>query len=86
MNEIHWKPKAIKQLRKLPARDNQRIRASVSAELSDLSQARQVTALTNHVYGYRLRVGDYRVFFDVLDGAICIVLIEEVKKRDERTY
>jgi len=44
-----------------------------------------VKALTNHAYGYRLRVGEYRVLFDVL-GAIEVVSIEEVKKRDERTY
>jgi len=33
----------------------------------------------------RLRVGNYRVFFD-FDGAVRIVSIEEVRKRDERTY
>ena len=44
-----------------------------------------VKALTNHKYQYRLRVGNYRVFFN-FDGVIHIVSIEEVKKRDERTY
>ncbi|KUG27361.1 hypothetical protein ASZ90_002797 [hydrocarbon metagenome] len=33
--------------------------------------------------GYRLRVGAYRVFFQVEDGK---VVITEVKKRNERTY
>lgn len=32
-----------------------------------------------------VRVGNYRVFFEY-DGAVCIVNIEEVRKRDERTY
>lgn len=44
-----------------------------------------VKALSNHLYQYRLRVGDYRVFFN-FDGVVSIVSIEEVKKRDERTY
>jgi len=57
----------------------------VSIEWVDLSQVRNVKALTNHEYGYRLRVGNYRVFFD-FDGAVRIVSIEEVRKRDERTY
>jgi len=57
----------------------------VSTELVDFSKARSVKALTNHDYGYRLRVGNYRVFFD-FDGAVRIVSIEEVRKRDERTY
>ena len=59
--------------------------ARVSFELLELSEASNVKALTNHAYGYRLRVGKGRVFFD-FDGAVCIVNIEEVKKRNERTY
>lgn len=48
-------------------------------------EVRNVKALTNHRYPYRLRVGAYRVFFEFED-AIRIVRIEEVKKRDDRTY
>ena len=57
----------------------------MSTELVDLNGAKNVKSLTSHEYGYRLRVGNYRVFFD-FDGAVRIVSIEEVKKRDERTY
>ena len=85
MNAINWKPKALRQLRKVEALASKQIRAAVSTELVDLSQARNVKALTNHEYGYRLRVGTYRVFFD-FDGVVRIVSIEEVRKRDERTY
>jgi len=85
VNEIEWKPKALKQLRRIPAQQGAAIRRSVNDELVDLAQARNVKALTNHACGYRLRVGDYRVFFDY-DGAVRIVTIEEVRKRDERTY
>ena len=85
MNAINWQSKALRQLRKVDAHAGKQIRAAVSTELLDLSQARSVKALTNHEYGYRLRVGNYRVFFD-FDGAVRIVSIEEVRKRDERTY
>jgi mRNA-degrading endonuclease RelE of RelBE toxin-antitoxin system len=61
------------------------LRRAVTAELVDLAQARNVKALTRHEFGFRLRVGNYRVFFD-FDGAVRIVSIEEVSKRDERTY
>lgn len=44
-----------------------------------------VKSLINHGQGYRLRVGDYRVLFD-WDGGIKIVNVQEVRKRDERTY
>ena len=85
MNAINWQPKALRQLRKIDAHAGKQIRAAVSTELLDLSKARNVKALTNHEYGYRLRIGNYRVFFDY-DGAVRIVNIEEVRKRDERTY
>lgn len=85
MNTINWQTKALKQMRKIPAQNGKAIRDSVTTELSDLSQARNVKKLTNHEHGYRLRVGNYRVFFE-FDGAVRIVTIEEVKKRDEQTY
>lgn len=85
MNAINWQPKALRQLRKLPEARAAQIRSAVTTELVDLSRASHVKALTNHEYGYRLRVGNYRVFFE-FDGAVRIVTIEEVRKRDERTY
>ncbi len=85
MNTINWQPKALRQLRKIDAHAGKQIRAAVSSELVDLASARNVKALTNHEYGYRLRVGNYRVFFE-FDGAVRILSIEEVRKRDERTY
>lgn len=85
MNSISWQPRALRQLRKIDDRAGKQIRAAVTTELADLSKARNVKALTKHKYGYRLRVGDYRVFFE-FDGIVRIVSIEEVRKRDERTY
>ena len=85
MNVIAWQSKALRQLRKLPQQANTEIRAAVSTELVDLTQARNVKALVNHEFSYRLRVGNYRVFFE-FDGAVRIVTIEEVRKRNERTY
>lgn len=85
MNAINWQPRALRQLRKIDARDGKQIRDAVSAELVDLSRARNVKALSNHEYGWRLRVGNYRVFFD-FDGDVHVVSIEAVRKRDERTY
>ena len=85
MNLIDWQPKALKQLRKIDAEAGKQIRRAVTAELADLSTARNVKALTDHKYGYRLRVGNHRVFFD-FDGTVRIVTIEEVRKRDGRTY
>lgn len=85
MTTINWQTKALKQMRKIPVHYGKAIRTAVSTELIDLSTARNVKALIGHKYGYRLRVGNYRVFFE-FDGAVRIISIEEVKKRDEQTY
>ena len=85
MNAIAWQAKALRQLRKVPPQSATEIRAVVSTELTDMTTARNVKALVNHDYSYRLRVGNYRVFFE-FDGAVHVVKIEEVRKRNERTY
>jgi mRNA interferase RelE/StbE len=84
MNTIKWHTKALKQLRKIDRQDNATIRSAVNA-LAGMPDCQGVKSLTNHRYGYRLRVGRYRVLFDY-DGEVRIVEIQEVKKRDERTY
>ena len=84
MNSINWTPKAAKQLRKLDKQAQSPIRDAVD-KLAEMPNCQNVKALTNHSSGYRLRVGNYRVLFD-WDGQIKIVEINEVSKRDERTY
>jgi mRNA-degrading endonuclease RelE of RelBE toxin-antitoxin system len=84
MNSINWTPKAAKQLRKLDRQHQVAIRDGVST-LTAMPDCQNIVALTNHEYGYRLRVGNYRVLFN-WDGAIRVVEIQEVRKRNERTY
>ncbi|KJS00880.1 MAG: cytotoxic translational repressor of toxin-antitoxin stability system [Desulfobulbaceae bacterium BRH_c16a] len=86
MNEIVWHNRARKQIKKIPAQYRQAIIDHVG-KLEDFpeNQGLDVKELKGHQYGFRLRVGRYRVLFDH-DGGIRIVMIQEVKKRDERTY
>lgn len=85
MYSIEWRKKARKQLDKIADRDTRREIKNAVATLSDFPSNMQVKRLVNHRHEYRLRIGRYRVLFDVLD-AVQIVSIEEVKKRDDRTY
>ena len=85
MNTIQWTPKAAKQLRQLPTMDQVTIRDAVGDQLAVFPDCTGVKRLTNHAYPYRLRVGRYRVFFE-FDGTIRLIEINEVKKRDDRTY
>ncbi|MFC0267610.1 type II toxin-antitoxin system RelE family toxin [Kushneria aurantia] len=84
MNRIDWTPRSLKQLRKLPPQRQQALYAAVQ-QLADMPDVHNVKALKRHRYGYRLRVGSYRVLFD-WHGSIQIIQIQEVRKRDERTY
>lgn len=82
--DINWSTKARKQLNRAPRTDQKRLILAVDT-LADLPAARNVKALSGHPYGYRLRVGNYRVLFDV-DTVVRIIDIQEVRKRDDNTY
>ncbi|WP_311514606.1 type II toxin-antitoxin system RelE family toxin [Oligella urethralis] len=84
MYDINWSNRAKKQLRKIDITDSKRISDAVDL-LADFENAVNVKRLVNHQYGYRLRVGRYRVLFDV-QTQIKIVDVQEVTKRDDRTY
>lgn len=82
MHKIVYKLWALKQLRKL--RDSEYIVNKIN-ELTDMPNCINVKSLTHYKYDSRLRIGNYRVFFN-FDGFIKIVSIKEVKKRDDNTY
>lgn len=85
MNTIQWTGKALRQARKIKDKTMRARLFDETQALCDFPNCAGVKRLTGHAYSYRLRVGDYRVFFE-FDGGVKVVSIEEVKKRDERTY
>lgn len=84
INQILWTERATKQLVKLPASVQKDVYAGVDG-LKSFPKTGNVVSLKNHEHPYRLRVGAYRVFFS-FDGVVRVITIEQVKKRDERTY
>lgn len=85
INTLTWQPKALKQLEKIKDAAKRKRIYSEAQSLADFPNCPNVKKLVNHNYSYRLQIGDYRVFFE-FNGEVHIVSIEEVKKRDERTY
>ena len=84
MYKIQWLPKAYRQLRKIVSK---KVKLSILDAVDALEKwpdCKQVKSLKNRD-GYRLRVGRWRVIFDVTTK-LEIVEIQEVKKRDEHTY
>ena len=76
--EIEFKPRAIKDLQSIPKRMAQRIIEKIEALRSDL--AGDVKRLTDFTPEYRLRVGDYRVLFEIEASQ---VIIYRVKHRSD---
>jgi len=84
MFSINWSKTALRQLRKIAPAVQGRIVEEVS-NLETFPATRNVKALTGHQYGFRLRVGHYRILFDVA-AAVRIIEIQEVKRRHDHTY
>jgi len=85
VKNIVWQPKAKRQLKKIK---DVSIRASIVdgvGALEAFPAVEGVKPLVNHACSHRLRIGGYRVLFRALEE-IAVISIEEVKKRDERTY
>lgn len=71
--EIEFKPRAVKDLAALPKSAQRRILAKVEGLQADL--AGDVKRLTNFTPEYRLRVGDYRILFEVAGTKVVIYRI-----------
>jgi len=78
-------PKAVRQAQKIKTVADRKAVFDGVSRLADFPNVVGVKHLTNSTIGYRLRVGNWRVLFD-FDGTVRIITIEEVKKRNERTY
>lgn len=83
MKKIEWRNKALRQLRKIKSsKDRNKIVDEVS-KLTNFPDCKNVKTIVNSDNMYRLRVNKWRVLFT---PQLEIVTIEEVKKRNERTY
>jgi mRNA interferase RelE/StbE len=61
--QIEFKPRAVKDLQDLSLENRRRIAGKIAALENDLSG--DVKRLTSFTPEYRLRVGDYRVLFEI---------------------
>ncbi|TDB56158.1 type II toxin-antitoxin system RelE family toxin [Photorhabdus luminescens] len=86
MVKVIWSKAAIKQLTRIDTRYQKTIKQKVSS-LTDFPlvglDIRKLSGFNNR---YRLRVGDYRVLFELLDGEPNILEIQEIRRRQTKTY
>lgn len=75
--EIELKPRAIKDLKSIDATERRKVVSRMEALENDL--AGDVKRLTNFTPEYRLRVGSYRVLFEVEGDRVVIYRIRHRK-------
>ena len=75
---VEFKPRAIKDLESLSTENISRVLAKIEGLKDDL--AGDVKRLTNFTPEYRLRVGDYRVLFEIEEDVVVIYRIKHRSK------
>ncbi len=76
MFEVIYEKQAERTLMKLPKNLGDRIRKKLSIIAQNpYEQHNNVTKLKDRP-GYRLRVGDWRVIYRILDGQVCILVVK----------
>jgi mRNA interferase RelE/StbE len=71
--EIKLKPKAIKDLENLPLEQSKRVLKKL--EKFSINLEGDLKKLTNFTPEYRLRIGDYRVLFEIEENTITVYRI-----------
>jgi mRNA interferase RelE/StbE len=75
--QVEFKPRALKDLNGLPTAESTRILAKAEALQNNLDG--DVKRLTNFTPEYRLRVGNYRVLFEVEGPKVVIYRVRHRK-------
>jgi mRNA interferase RelE/StbE len=73
MYDVQLKPRAVKDLRNLPSLEARKIGEKL--KLLEQGLSGDVKRLTDFTPEYRLRVGDYRVLFEVENSTIVVYRI-----------
>ena len=73
--------RAIRSMAALPRKEEQRVRAAIEL-LADEPRPPNCVALTGGQSVYRVRVGDYRIVYKVIDARLMILVIRVGHRRD----
>ena len=73
--------RAVKALAALPRRDQQRVRAAIDL-LAQTPRPPGCVALAGEPSVYRVRVGDYRILYEVRDAALLVQVVRIGHRRD----
>lgn len=75
--------KATKQVKGLPKKIQEQVRTQIRA-LADNPRPGGITKISGRVDLYRVRVGDYRILYEIQDKVLLILVIEVGHRREYR--
>lgn len=78
---VEFTTAAAKEIRKLDPQTRRRILAGIS-ELEREPRPHGVRKLTGFDNAWRVRVGDYRVLYEVIDDQILVTVVRVAHRRD----
>jgi len=79
--QIQFVPAAIRQLEKLPRRDQHRIRDAIE-ELAKEPRPQNVKKMVGSDNLWRLRVSNYRVLYEIHDARLVVLVIRIAHRKD----
>lgn len=80
-HEVTYTRAAAKRLQKMPRNTAEKIRAKVLEVAQNPAGGRNVKALAGAQAGYRLRVGEWRVLFDLVEGTPRVLAVLDIDTR-----
>lgn len=86
MVKVVWSKRASKDLLKIDKRYQKTIYQKVGELVSFPLMTLDIRKLKGSDNQYRLRIGDYRVFFELIDGEPIVLEITDVARRTSSTY
>ena len=79
--QIEWKPSALRELKRLDRQIVPRIVSAIESLAEDPFPA-QIKKLHGGEHSYRMRVGDYRVIYEVFSGRLVVQVIRVRHRKD----
>lgn len=86
MVKVVWSKRASKHLLKIDRRYQKTIYQKIGELVAFPLVTLDIKKLQGSVNYYRLRIGDYRVLFELIDGEPVVLEIKEVARRTTSTY
>ncbi len=78
---LEIKKSAHKQIIALPKHDQRRVMAAI-ADLADTPRPEGVRKIAGADNAYRIRVGDYRIVYEIVDKVLIVYVVRVAHRKD----